>query len=59
MTTDGDQDVMRNQVPPPLDFGGEVYHAFGWLPENKRLNDEIYKRAVARAAQKDGTGRAV
>lgn len=41
---------LRAQVPPPLDFGGEVYYAFGWLPENKCLNDEIYQRAVARAS---------
>lgn len=42
-------EALKAQVPPPLDFGGEVYYAFGWLPENKRLNDEIYRRAVDRA----------
>lgn len=44
------QGNLASQVQPPLDFGGEVYYAFDYLPENKRRNEEIYKRAVERAA---------
>jgi hypothetical protein len=32
----------------PSDFGGEVLYAFDFLPENKRLNNEIYARAMER-----------
>ena len=36
---------------PRLDYAGEVFYAFGCLPENARRNAEIYRRAVARAAE--------
>lgn len=32
-----------------LDFGGETPYAFGHLAGNKRLNDEIFRRAIERA----------
>jgi len=30
------------------DFDGEVFYAFGYLPINKKLNDEIMARAIER-----------
>lgn len=35
-----------------LDYGDEVPYAFGYLPENARLNEEMYRRAVERARRK-------
>lgn len=49
------QDIYRRQLSQqlvPMDFGDEVLYGFGYLPENKKLNDEIYKRAIERARRK-------
>lgn len=35
-----------------LDFGDEAPYAFGFLEGNKRINDEIFKRAIERAKLK-------
>lgn len=35
-----------------LDFGGEVPYAFDYLPENNRLNREMFARAAERARRK-------
>lgn len=42
------RDQLANQVVK-MDFGNEVPYAFGYLPENAKLNAEIFKRAIDRA----------
>lgn len=37
------------------DFGDEVPYAFDYLPINKRLNDEMFARAVERAKRRSIT----
>jgi hypothetical protein len=37
------------------DFAGETLYAFGQIPENKKRNDEIIKRAMERRAARLGT----
>lgn len=50
-----EQDNIAAQITlESQDFAGEVLYAFADLPENKRRNEEIIKRAMERRSARFG-----